>query len=67
MSAKSQLFLSCDLCKWPGKTFEDKHEAGTAGWLEVGQESYFDDRSFFGSWLCPSCVKKVIEAKKRAK
>ena len=59
MSAKTQLSLGCDLCKWPAKVFADENAAHDEGWLKIGQESYFDDRSFFDTWVCPSCVKKI--------
>lgn len=59
MGINTTINLSCDLCKWPAKTFKNATEAREEGWIVVGQESYYDDRSFYDTWICPFCIKKI--------
>lgn len=56
---KNVIKITCNLCDYPPKEFESKEKAKEKGWAIIGQESYFDDRSFFDSCICPSCVEKI--------
>lgn len=59
---KSKIELKCDLCKHPSKSYDSIQEAENLGWLTIGQEEYYTERSFFDSHICPNC-RKSIEAK----
>ena len=56
---KQSIEMQCDLCKHPAVRFDHKKTAFENGWIEVGQESYFEERSFFDSHICPDCVQKI--------
>lgn len=67
VTLNKEISLICDLCKWPAKNYADFLEASKEGWVHVGQESYYDDRSFFDSHVCPSYMKKIDAQKLKAR
>lgn len=58
---KQSIEMNCDLCRHPGKRFDSESQALKAGWLKIGQESYYEERSFFDSHICPDCKSKITE------
>lgn len=65
MGAIQKIELTCDLCKWPATILDSEEHAKKEGWLTIGQDCYYADRSFFNSHVCPSCRKKIESALKK--
>lgn len=65
MSATKHTELKCDLC---GTKKIVPDGCMPSGWLVIGQENQFVDRSFYDSHVCDSCTQKIIlQAAKAAK
>lgn len=59
VSAKQKIEFRCDLCKYPATILDSEQAAQDAGWLKIGHESYYEDRAFYESHICPECAKTL--------